>query len=129
MRLQPNIGSDRSWVWKVPADYAEEAPTAETLAIRFANAESEFYSLPSIVILILCSLDAQSFKDAFEEAQKTNASFTSKPAPAPVTSEATETKEGETKEGADKETTEETTEKETPEGEEEEKEDKEDKEE
>ena len=41
MRLQPNIGSDRSWVWKVLADYAEGDPTAETLAIRFANAESE----------------------------------------------------------------------------------------
>ena len=41
MRLQPNIGSDRSWVWKVAADYAEMPPTSETLAIRFANAESE----------------------------------------------------------------------------------------
>ena len=40
MRLQPNIGSDRSWVWKVPADYADGAPVSETLAIRFANAES-----------------------------------------------------------------------------------------
>lgn len=44
MRLQPNIGSDRSWVWKVAADYAEVPPTAETLAIRFANSES-VYSL------------------------------------------------------------------------------------
>jgi Ran-binding protein 1 len=40
MRLQPNIGSDRSWVWKVAADYSESPPTSETLAIRFANAES-----------------------------------------------------------------------------------------
>ena len=39
MKLQPNIGSDRSWVWKVAADYSEEPPTPETLAIRFANAE------------------------------------------------------------------------------------------
>lgn len=39
MRLQPNIGSDRSWVWKVHADYADGVPTAETLAIRFATAE------------------------------------------------------------------------------------------
>ena len=43
MRLQPNIGSDRSWVWKVAADYAEQPPTAETLAIRFANAESKLF--------------------------------------------------------------------------------------
>ena len=41
MRLQPNIGSDRSWVWKVAADYSENPPTSETLAIRFANAESK----------------------------------------------------------------------------------------
>jgi hypothetical protein len=39
MKLQPNIGSDRSWVWKVAADYSEDPPTAETLAIRFANAD------------------------------------------------------------------------------------------
>lgn len=41
MRLQPNIGSDRSWVWKVAADYAESLPTSETLAIRFANSDSK----------------------------------------------------------------------------------------
>jgi len=39
MRLQPNIGSDRSWVWKVTADYTENPPTAETLAIRFGSPE------------------------------------------------------------------------------------------
>ena len=41
MSLQPNIGSDRSWVWKVAADYSESPPTAETLAIRFANSDSK----------------------------------------------------------------------------------------
>lgn len=41
MRLQPNIGSDRSWVWKVHADIADGGATSETLAIRFANAESK----------------------------------------------------------------------------------------
>jgi len=56
MRLQPNIGSDRSWVWKVAADYSETPPTSETLAIRFANAEN-----------------AGQFKVAFEEAQVKNA--------------------------------------------------------
>ncbi|KAK0243025.1 ran/spi1 binding protein [Armillaria nabsnona] len=58
MRLQPNIGSDRSWVWKVAADYAESPPTAETLAIRFSNSEN-----------------AGQFKEKFEEAQKANASL------------------------------------------------------
>jgi len=59
MRLQPNIGSDRSWVWKVAADYSEATATAETLAIRFANPEN-----------------AGQFKTAFEDAQKKNAAIT-----------------------------------------------------
>ena len=41
MKLSPNVGSDRSWVWNVHADYAEGEPTAETLAIRFGNSESK----------------------------------------------------------------------------------------
>ena len=41
MKLAPNLGSDRAWVWNVSADYAESEPTAETFAIRFANTESE----------------------------------------------------------------------------------------
>jgi len=56
MNLQPNIGSDRSWVWKVAADYSESPPTAETLAIRFAN-----------------STHAGEFKTEFEKAQQINA--------------------------------------------------------
>jgi len=60
MRLQPNVGSDRSWVWKVVADYAENEPSAETLAIRFANSDN-----------------ANQFKAKFEEAQKINAELTS----------------------------------------------------
>jgi hypothetical protein len=48
MRLQPNVGSDRSWVYKVAADVAEGAPTSETLAIRFANSEREYPALRSM---------------------------------------------------------------------------------
>ncbi|KAH0839718.1 ran/spi1 binding protein [Lanmaoa asiatica] len=59
MRLQPNIGSDRSWVWKVAADYAESPPTSETLAIRFANSDN-----------------AKEFKRKFENAQIINAGGT-----------------------------------------------------
>ena len=40
MELKPNCGSDRAWVWNVAADYADEEPKSETLAIRFGNAES-----------------------------------------------------------------------------------------
>jgi len=58
MKLQPNIGSDRSWVYKVAAEFSEGEPTAETLAIRFANADQ-----------------AASFKTAFEDAQRINISL------------------------------------------------------
>jgi Ran-binding protein 1 len=52
MRLQPNIGSDRSWVWKVAADYSEDPPTPETLAIRFANADCRYPSCSSLFLHI-----------------------------------------------------------------------------
>jgi len=65
MRLQPNIGSDRSWVWKVAADVSEGTPTAETLAIRFANSDN-----------------AGQFKVAFEAGQRTNAEIVSQALPA-----------------------------------------------
>jgi Ran-binding protein 1 len=79
MHLQPNIGSDRSWVWKVAADYSENPPTAETLAIRFANSTRKL-ALPQCVSSDLlckpfCSLspDAADFKAQFEKAQVINA--------------------------------------------------------
>ncbi|XP_029475913.1 ran-specific GTPase-activating protein [Rhinatrema bivittatum] len=50
MELKPNAGSDRAWVWNTYADYADEAPKPELLAIRFLNAEN-----------------AQKFKVKFEE--------------------------------------------------------------
>jgi Ran-binding protein 1 len=53
LELKPNCGSDRAWVWSTPADFADEEPKSELLAIRFANAEN-----------------AQKFKDAFDEAKK-----------------------------------------------------------
>jgi len=96
MKLQPNVGSDRSWVWKVAADYSEEPPTSETLAIRFANSDL-----------------ADDFKTAFESAQKSNVELSSKtvapkePEPAPAENKGEE-KEGETKEDAKEETEEET---------------------
>jgi Ran-binding protein 1 len=55
MTLTPNVGSDRSWVWQVAADYAEDPATEETLAIRVKNAEN-----------------AKEFKAAFEECGKIN---------------------------------------------------------
>ncbi|ORY69626.1 RanBP1 domain-containing protein [Pseudomassariella vexata] len=55
MKLSPNVGSDRSWVWNAAADVSEGEPEAVTLAIRFGNSEN-----------------ANLFKDAFLKAQKEN---------------------------------------------------------
>jgi len=96
MKLQPNVGSDRSWVWKVAADYSEDPPTSETLAIRFANSDL-----------------AGDFKKAFEDAQKSNSELSPKTVapkesePAPVETKEEE-KEEETKEEVKEETKEET---------------------
>lgn len=43
MKLSANVGSDRSWVWNAAADVSEGEPEAQTLAIRFANSESECF--------------------------------------------------------------------------------------
>lgn len=58
MKLKPNIGSDRSWVWHVAADISEGVATAELLAIRFGSSEN-----------------ANLFKEKFEECQKHNESL------------------------------------------------------
>jgi Ran-binding protein 1 len=55
MKLSPNVGSDRSWVWNAAADVSEGEPEAVTLAIRFANSDN-----------------ANAFKDSFIKAQKEN---------------------------------------------------------
>jgi Ran-binding protein 1 len=73
MKLSPNVGSDRSWVWNVAADVSEGEPEAQTLAIRFANSDSEFwfdhYDLRS---QLTSSTDANLFKEAFIKAQQEN---------------------------------------------------------
>ncbi|KAM6930631.1 ran-specific GTPase-activating protein [Xenentodon cancila] len=53
MELKPNAGSDRAWVWNTLADYADECPKPELLAIRFLNAEN-----------------AQKFKVKFDECKE-----------------------------------------------------------
>ncbi|MBN3278210.1 RBP2 ligase, partial [Polyodon spathula] len=52
MNLNPNAGSDKSWVWYA-IDYADEMPKPEQLAVRFKSAE-----------------EAALFKVKFEEAQR-----------------------------------------------------------
>jgi len=94
MRLQPNIGSDRSWVWKVTADYTEDPPTAETLAIRFGSPEI-----------------ANEFKRQFELTQKINGSGASveekKPSEESAAAEESEKKEEESEKKEESEKTEE----------------------
>ncbi len=65
MTLSPNVGSDRSWVYSTQADVSEGEPTAETLAIRFANTKSKQLKL------LMC-IDADEFKTAFEKAREEN---------------------------------------------------------
>jgi len=52
-KLQENVGSDRSWVWTCPNDFADEEAKEEVFAIRFANTEN-----------------AQKFKQEFEQVQE-----------------------------------------------------------
>lgn len=56
MKLSPNVGSDRSWVWNAAADVSEGEPEAQTLAIRFANSESEFSLLRNRIYHVLIEL-------------------------------------------------------------------------
>ncbi|ESN94000.1 hypothetical protein HELRODRAFT_186048 [Helobdella robusta] len=57
LELKPNCGSDRAWCWSTLADFADEQPKSELLAIRFASSEN-----------------AQKFKDAFDEARSLSVS-------------------------------------------------------
>lgn len=58
MKLTPNVGSDRSWVWNAAADVSEGESEAVTLAIRFANSEN-----------------AKLFRHSFEAAREENLKF------------------------------------------------------
>jgi len=53
MELKPNCGSEKAWIWKVQADYADNESKSETLAIKFSNKEN-----------------AQKFESAFEKARE-----------------------------------------------------------
>jgi hypothetical protein len=59
MELKPNCGSDRAWVYSVPADYADEEIRPELLAIKFANSES----MSVLILLKLMGITGQENKD------------------------------------------------------------------
>lgn len=50
MKLVPNVGSDRSWVYTTLADVSEGEPRAELLAIRFATPERNYNSFNKIYL-------------------------------------------------------------------------------
>lgn len=70
MSLVPSVGSDKAWVYTVNADFADEEPKVEQLAIRFKNAESKRAILLLLIFNCVCSLDANIFKTEFEACQK-----------------------------------------------------------
>ena len=99
MKLNKSFDSDRAWIWCCPCDFADEMPKSETLAVRFASAESKQlswfhttsnnsfgFSVQSVKEAFPCFnftsnfivldehfylfVDANKFKEAFEEAQR-----------------------------------------------------------
>ena len=73
MKLSPNVGSDRSWVWNAAADVSEGEPEAQTLAIRFGNSESKLQPCMHFERIMLTAIpDANLFKEAFIKAQQEN---------------------------------------------------------
>ena len=85
MKLSPNVGSDRSWVWNAAADVSEGEPEAQTLAIRFGNSESKSDVLSIRRLSVLTSIkDANLFKEAFEKAQAENEKLFDKSEEAPA---------------------------------------------
>jgi hypothetical protein len=63
-KLEPNAGSDRSWVWTCPADLADGAPQMELFAMRFANADGTCVWERHNVVAHdeCCDADANAFK-------------------------------------------------------------------
>ncbi|XP_065055366.1 ran-specific GTPase-activating protein-like [Rhopilema esculentum] len=53
MVLEPHCSSEKAFVWKTPADFADEEPKQETLAIKFGNVDN-----------------AKKFKEIFEKYAK-----------------------------------------------------------
>lgn len=78
MKLSPNVGSDRSWVWNAAADVSEGEAEACTLAIRFANSDSTYEPSGEDTRMLTRPLDANNFKEAFIKAQQENETLFSK---------------------------------------------------
>lgn len=64
LKLNENVGSDRSWVWNCPNDFTDEVSKEEVFAIRFANVEN-----------------AKKFKEEFKKCQEINKALLSESTP------------------------------------------------
>lgn len=67
MKLSPNVGSDRSWVWNVAADVSEGEPEAQTLAIRFGNSESMLTSQTDVQVPMLTNHRCQPLQGSLHQ--------------------------------------------------------------
>lgn len=103
MKLAPNVGSDRSWVYNTPADVSEGEPRAELLAIRFASSERK-RNFVLVHVFTFTFLDANLFKEHFDRAKRINAGETDVPE---ITTQLTEDIRKEAKEKSECTTTEE----------------------
>ncbi|KAJ1898381.1 transcription factor TFIIF complex subunit Tfg3 [Kickxella alabastrina] len=86
MVLSPNVGSDRSWVWNVAADFVDDEVERQLLAIRFGNSEN-----------------ANKFKEAFETARESNKKFASAEAKEESDAEESDAEESDSEEEAEEE--------------------------
>ena len=67
MKLSPNVGSDRSWVWNAAADVSEGEPEPQTLAIRFSNSESRSQGTQKKRLLLMAISRCQPLQRGFHQ--------------------------------------------------------------
>lgn len=67
MELKPNAGSEKAFVYKVLADFADEKPKSECLAVKFGTIESNFYLFYTFV-----SLNVNTFHFQMQNYSKAN---------------------------------------------------------
>ena len=79
MELKENMGSDKSWMYQCPADYADEEAKPEVFAIRFKDSEH-----------------AQKFKTEFDKAREHNRANAKEESETPAPAEQKEAEQKET---------------------------------
>merc|ERR1719392_91518 len=82
MDMKPNCGSQKAWVWKTQADFADEEVKQETLAIKFGNVENakKFFEAFEEMRNYVLKMEAKKIKAAEEVARKETEANLSPPA-------------------------------------------------